>query len=644
MSRTGVSVRVLVDGLQLDDGCLPWNAPPYPGRMPEGLSADEGLSITWGRNDTIDQPQAATCSLHVVDSTDTAYYQSFRIGSDVQVLADATVSGGGSLPAFTDPDFESELRAVTTNATATRDNRHVETGAVAAVFSPVNAAGVYSIQLPPGPLQPTNQNPTAWDYLPHLSGGQTWTLGVRVWAPPQVTVVASALVYTGPWQSAVAVGQEIGRTTGTTGGGWVTLQADVAPGVAAGWLGVQLSASGGQAWAQTADSTLWADLPDTLQWRDLSDVWVDRVTVLAPEGGTVMTAQVFAGRITDMEASYDGDQPALDITATDFLGDLGNRMVGAEPWLMEPLADRLVRVLELAKLPGEDAIRADVATTLGPVPMSWDDVDHRAASGLLVDMANSVDGVLWSARHAVTGNFVKLEDPAQRPAIYQLQLVGGFIIIQQVDTSTLPPEERPLAVSACDVLRDPVRWLVDVSDIATRVTVRWQDQTTTPPTERTTQVIDRQRESEFGTRGVSLQTLLTTSTAAQAVADRIRARSGGDWRLAGLVVADADFQVPDAVAVNILLTLLDSLARCGMAIEITEMPAWAPLGSSALAYVEGGTYSYTAGGWELALNVSRASGLGQNAQWDQLPPTWTWDQVDPSITWAQLRGVAAPPP
>jgi hypothetical protein len=243
----------------------------------------------------------------------------------------------------------------------------------------------------------------------------------------------------------------------------------------------------------------------------------------------------------------------------------------------------------------------------------------------------------------VAGDLVRLEDPALRPALYQLALVGGVIIIQPVDTSAMPPEQRPLELSACDVLRDPVRWLSDVSDIATRATVSWNDQGTSPPTGRTLVVIDKPLEQTYGTRNVSLQTLLTTQAAATAVAERIKARSTGDWRLSGLVVADADFQVPDDIAINVLLTLLDGTTRGGMAVEVTEMPAWSPLGDRALAYVEGGQYSYTAGGWELQLTVSRASGLGTNAQWDQLPPAWTWDQWEPGISWNELRGVAAPP-
>lgn len=645
MSRTGVGVRVLIDGAQLDDGCLPWTQPSYPDRLPQFLEAQDGLAITWGRADTVGQPSPSTCTFRVLDDNQNQYYRSFAIGSDVQILADADITGGAVLPAFIDPDFESELRAITRNATADRNNRHVETGAVAAVLKPINAATLYSFILPPGPIQQAGQNPNAWDGIPALGPGQTWDVAVRVWAPVGVSVTARAVIFDGPYADAATVGQVLGSTAGA--GAWVTLQASVAPGVQQGWMGVQVEAQGGQSWAQTPEAQTWATTPDALQWRDFQDVYVDRVEILAPAGGTTRTLLVFGGRITDMEAVYGPGAPELTITATDFLGDLGNRFVGDSPWLLEPLSTRFLRVLQLAQVPGEQPIQADIASTLATAPMSWEDVDHRAASGLLADMANSVDGVLWSATHLVSGPYVRLEDPGQRPPLYVLELDGGVIVIAPVDVDNLPPAQRPLELDSCDVLRDPVQWVIDVSDIASRVQVTWKEQTLDDdgqpaPTDRTHQLIDAGRDAAYGTRSVSLQTLLTTQPAAATVAERILARVSGEWRLSGLVVADADFVTPDQTAVNVLMTLLDGVTRGGMGIVVTGLPGWSPLGDTAPAYVEGGTYSYVAGGWQLALTVSRGTGLGSNAQWDQIPPTWQWDQWSPGITWDQLRGVAAP--
>jgi hypothetical protein len=647
-SRTGVGCRVLIDGQQLDDGCIDWAAPPDD-TLPQALSANEGLKITWGRSTTVEQPATSTCTFVVTDSGDGVYFHSFGIGSSVEVLADALITGGATVPAFTDPDFETELRAITSNAVATRDSRHVETGALAAVLKPLNADTAYGVQLPPGTIQQPGTNPNAWDGIPHLGAGQTWEMSVRVWAPQGVTVTARALVYSGPYAAAAVVGQLLGSATGAVGGSWATIgPVAVAPGVTGGWLGVQLTGTGGAAWRDVPDTWTWAaGPPDTLEWRDFSDIYIDRVTILAPPGGTVTTILVFGGRVTDLESLWGAGLPQVAVTAADFLGDLGNRFVGDEPWLAEPLETRMRRVLALASASGELPITAEIATTLAPVQLSWEDVDHRAASGLLTDMADSVDGVLWSATHLVAGPYVKLEDPAQRPPLYQLGMLGGKIVILPIDPDTLPAEQQPLDISACDVLRDPVRFVLDVSDIGTRATITWQEQTLDDdglpaPTERTLATIDANREAAYGTRNISVQTMLTSAAAAQLVADRLLSRATGQWRMDGLLIADADFMVPDATAAGILLTLLDGVRRGGMAVRVTDLPSWSPLGQVAPAYVEGGEYRFVGGGWELALTISRATGLGQNAAWDELPPTWRWDDWAPQLTWDSLRGVAAP--
>lgn len=650
MSRTGVGIRVLVDGLQLDDGCLPWTQPSYPDRMPWGLSADEGLKITWGRSSTMEQPAPSSCTFQVTDDPGNLYFNSFRIGSRVSVIADATISGGATLPAFKDPDFESELRAVTSNATAGRGTRRVETGTQAAWFKPVNADGTAAVQLPPDELQPPEQNPNAWDDLPHLGPGQSWDMQVRLWVPQGVTARVRPVVYTGPYADAAEALAPIGTITGSSA--WATVSGSVSPGVQLGWLGVQVESTGGLTWAQVPAGWQYnTEPPASFEWGDFLAVWVDRVEILAPPDGAAVSQLVFGGRITDLESQADGDSPIINVTATDFLGDLGNRFVGDEPWLKERLDTRFRRVLQLAHAADEPAVTADIAPTVAAVLLTWEDVDHRAASGLLTDMATSVDGVLWSATHLVSGPFVKLEDPGQRPSLYQLGINTGTgkVDILPIDPSTLPPSQRPLDISACDVLRDPVRFVLDVSDIATRATITWADQTLNDegqpaPTERTVAVIDGPAENEYGTRNVSVQTMLTTAAEAQTVAERLLARSSGQWRMEGLQVSDADIVTPDQTAVTLLLSLLDGVTRGGLPLRVTELPTWSPMGSEAVCYLEGGEYSYTGGGWQLALTVSRATGLGTNAQWDELPRTtgWTWDNVTPGITWDDLRGVAAP--
>jgi hypothetical protein len=356
---------------------------------------------------------------------------------------------------------------------------------------------------------------------------------------------------------------------------------------------------------------------------------------------------VFSGRITDLSGAYDDtwDTAAMEVTAADYQADLGNRFIGAEPWPAEPAVDRMVRILTAAAPPDGSPVSIDVASTLAPILMSWEDVDNRAADGMLTDVAQSVDGVLWTAAHPALGEYLRLEDPGARLALYEFTLSGGKIVIAPIDFAGV--EDAPPAISACDVLRDPVTFTQDVSDIATRTEVSWLRQVAGPPVsteEERVRVVDAIAELDLGTRSVSVQTLLTTQADATATAERLIARLGAAWRITGLAVTDADVSVPDAEAARMLLLLLNGITRGGQALVLTDLPAWSPVGAVAPIYLEGGTYTFSSGGWALDLTVSRATGIGQNAAWDELPddPAWIWDAWEPNLTWDDLRGVLAP--
>lgn len=390
-------------------------------------------------------------------------------------------------------------------------------------------------------------------------------------------------------------------------------------------------------------------LPTVPTWADNSAVWIDRVSLLAPDEGVELSLLVFGGRITDIESAYAGGWAKIDITAADFLADLANRYIGSEPWPEETLQNRVLRITDLARNEGEPSIAVQISPSISEKMMTWEDVDHKASAGLLSDVATSVDGILWSATHILAGPYVKLEDPDNRPPLNVLNYNGDYIEVIPIDPETMPEEDRPLDVSACDVSRDPVKFVLDVSDIATRTGITWREQTldeegNVKPTDRTLVVIDPVKERSYGSRNVSVQTLLTTREDAREVADRILARAVGIWRIDGLEISDSAIAVPDAHSAEVLLNILDGVRRGGTPLRVTALPLWSPLGSTALVYVEGGTYTYVNGGWECSLNVSRSVGVGRGVTWDALPndDAWNWDNFDAAMTWEDLRGVAGP--
>jgi hypothetical protein len=215
-------------------------------------------------------------------------------------------------------------------------------------------------------------------------------------------------------------------------------------------------------------------------------------------------------------------------------------------------------------------------------------------------------------------------------------MVGGIVqVVQVVAGGTV--------LTACDVLRDPVTFEQDVSDITTRAAVSWLEQVLDdkgqPATaEHSVTVIDADLETTYGTRRIGVTTQVTTSAAAMDVANRLMARlTVGGWRATGFVVDDV--LVND---VAVLLSFLDGTSRIGLPVRVTDMPDWSPAGAALSTYLEGGTYHYDDGRWVLDLNVSSARGQGQSVTWAELDPTWRWIDVDPALTWAGVYGVAGP--
>ena len=619
---TGATLTLHVDGHRFADGS--------PGDDLADPVALSGLTVTWGRDTTIDQPAPSTCSFTVADSAGgQSFLQLLHTGLPVNVTATGVEYPDPTLSTFLDPGFETDpIAAAATNATVDASTRRVHGGLRALQVDPVDGTRRWTLTLPPAPFVPAGTSPGAWDTIPQTAPGQTWQVGTWIWAPAGVNVTGRPVVFAGPWSTAGKAG---GISTSHVGASaWTLVAAPHQAEIAGAWVGLEVSAyPTGPAWADAAGT--WADAAGT--WQDAPAVDVDDVQVFAPDGGTDRTVLVFAGRITNVDAAWDDTIPGpiVGVTAADFTADLANRDVGDEPWLLEPMADRFTRILGLS---GMDVV-ADIAPSVADIPVSWVDVDHQPTTGLLQAVAASVDGVMWSAVHQTTGAYLKVEDPAGRAALYRLELVGG--IVQVVGTGAGTP------LTACDVLRDPIQFTQDVSDIATRAAVSWLEQITDdqgkPGTaEHTEIVIDAPLEVTYGTRRISATTQLTTAADALDVANRLMARlTVGGWRASGFVVDDVFID-----RVDVLLAMLDGTSRIGLPVRVTDLPPWSPTGPVLPLYLEGGKYAFDDGRWVLDLNVSSARGQGESVTWDETDPTWRWVDVDPALTWSGVYGVAGP--
>ena len=626
---TGTTCTLYVDGARFADG-----APGDPGSAPTALS---GLGVAWGRDTTVDQPAPSTCTFTVKDEPGGAGVRSFlgrfHTGIEVDVTATGIQYPDPDTSTFADPGFETDpVAAAATNATVGATTRRVHGGARALQVLPVDPARRWTVTLPPAPFVPAGANPGAWDDIPQTAPGQTWDTGAWLYVPVGVVLTVSPVLFTGPWANS---GHAAGTGTTLRGTGqWVQASGPFLPDTAGAWVGLGISAwPTGPAWAEFDPGLTWSLLDPAQTWQDVAAVYVDDVAVLSPAAGTPHEVLVFSGRITNLDAAWDEvtGGPLLKVTAADFTADLANRDVGDEPWPVEPMGDRFDRILELAGMP----VTADIDPSVYGIPVSWRDVDKQATTGLLQDLATSVDAVMWAAVHQTTGAYLKVEDPSGRASLYHLEMIDGIVVVVGGIGGTV--------LSACDVLRDPIQFVQDVSDVTTRAAVTWLEQTLDDQgqpgtTEHTVTVIDADLEALYGTRRVSVTTELQASADALDVANRLMARlTESGWRASGFTVDDDRLDQAQQ-----LLTLLDGTSRIGLPVRVTELPAWSPAGAELPVYLEGGRYSYDDGRWVLDLNVSSARGQGQSVTWTELDPTWRWADVDPELTWSGVYGVAGP--
>jgi hypothetical protein len=631
----GIECTVYVDGKRFADGS--------PGDDPLAPTALAGLQIQWGRSTTVDQPEPSTCAFRVLDEQGgRAFLDELRTGLTVDVTATGTIYPDPTVGTFLDPEFlNPDTPAIVTNATGTP---------VAGVYElhPKDAARTMTAVFAPAPFELAGTNPAAWDAIPATSAGQTWSIAARIKTAPGAHAVIRPVLFTGPWKNtAVIVDDPVEVTIDDA---WTDVTATFVPELDGAWVGLQVTVyPTGPRWIDVDPALTWAEVDPARTWLDMDTTRLESVNAFTPAAGVERTVLVFSGRITDMNAAWDEDAGAVvvDVTCQDFTADLDNTRVGDQPWAVEPMSARFNRVLELTGLP----ITAEIDPTLAATLVSYQDVDSQPATALLQDLAQSVDGVLWSATHQVTGPYLHVEDPNQRTPLGHLELVNGVVVI--VYSST--PGDRALRISACDILRDPVEWLQSVADVTTRASVGWleqgvDDKGKPTTTDRTQTMIDPGLEAQYGQRGISVGTLLQSATDAADVATRLLARTSQyGWRASGLHIDDDTIEQRDAIAVIMLLELLDGTIRNGRSLRLTDLPPWSPVGADVGVYLEGGTYTYDSNVdedatiWQLDLTVSNGAGAGTSLRWIDADPTWTWSQVDPNINWLDLYGVGPTP-
>jgi hypothetical protein len=623
----GMGCQVYVEGEHIAD-----TAAEYLQSIPTVLT---GLSLVWGRETTVDQPDVSTCSFTVADiDGDAGFLSVLHVGRVVDVLASADISGGTDpVDVIVDGSFETEplsTRIRYSGGTAVIDTSNPADGNKAIRAAPQNSVRII---VPPAPFSDVS---TAWNTIPKAFVGQQWQITAQVLLGNQSSATLQPVIFASPVASdgtpvgaAVPIAAHSGYATVTAP--WtVTTE---------GWLGAVLTVTG---------LVRWVDLvgPWTAQnwvWQDAGTALLDDMHILAPPQAQSQVL-AFSGRITDLTAQQ-GEQGRVEVsvTASDRLADLGNDYIGDNPWLVQTIANRVKRITALAAT----SVAVNIDSWPGGRSVTWVDIDSQPVSELLSDLATTADAVMWSVFVANRGFYLWMEDIAQRQSMAYLALDTGSGLVK-ITGATRPGVG--IAVSACEIVGSSVQWIQDVADVMSIVDLTWLQQLTDEdgqpdPTETHIVLTDSDAVGQYGQRRLGYETQLVSSTDGNTVATRLMARSRSlGWRVSGMewdTNAPADFADENRATA---LHILDGSKRIGLPIVISDLPDWTPSGeSSAPCYLEGGTYTYESGRWTLAMNLSPAGLSGKSLTWAQCDPSFTWAKTDPAIAWYSMWGVGVAP-
>ncbi len=259
------SCTVWVERHRLADGCTDWETST-------DLTVLTDLSVTWGRPNTLDQPDPATATFRVMEEGGGSTFTSvLKIGAWVDVKAEATIFVDPTESIFTyDPGFEGAPALVTPPGGVVQVNSHAivtgneaHTGNRSVVVYP--AAGVKSptpvrALFPPAPFGAID----AWDGIPQTAVGQTWRFGASVktinalgWGGTQVTV--RPVYWTRPTAGAYGI---IGPAmVSSPNGAWKVLEGNCypPPGV---WMGIciEITPLNRPKWSEVPVGTTWDSL------------------------------------------------------------------------------------------------------------------------------------------------------------------------------------------------------------------------------------------------------------------------------------------------------------------------------------------------------------------------------------------------
>lgn len=571
----------------------------------------DGLSVKWGRSTRLDQPDPTTLTASIALPDDERARDALeKIAPGRRISVTAT---SPDVPA--DADISIPLPERAWDATA-----------------PLSGSTLFIDKNPTRVLAPQrsfvagNDNPAAWNTLPTVVAGQSFTTRLHMSIPPWMSVTITPAYWKSPARDDYQLNTQTHEIKSAT-----TFQAtDVvfawrAPASAVGtYVGLRIDVTGHG--ARFKDLTgAFNDTPQ--DWESFKRLSLGSLSITSTSVGA-RTATVFDGRITSAITTWDEHlaRPVLRITGADILTTLANKVIGAEPWPTETLSTRLTRII--------DATDVDLSVVADPVPgamlLRARDVDAVGLLDLIRESATSTGAILWPSAARGVGQFLYLEDQRNRKSLYTLRIPKTGNAWTDVNTRTNQLPAKALLRAGVNICRD-------TTDLATEVIVRWESAILNEKQElewatHEERATDPERVATYGARTLSISTQLTTQAEATALAVHyLAATAPGGWTIPAITLNDALDVVPSGV----LMSTLDASTRIGFPLVITGCAQWIPGSPNIPVYLDGGTITREQGHWIHDLTLTRATTASHSTTWGEIPAYALWSQF-PNITWADL--------
>lgn len=379
--------------------------------------------------------------------------------------------------------------------------------------------------------------------------------------------------------------------------------------------------------ASTCAISIWTDsAADFLTLRAGSSLFVYK------DDGSGGDQIAFTGTLSDVALEHRTNETGRARVKLKGIGNiarLGQYQTGAISWDQEGVNGRAARIIGTLGLTPD--INLDTTAMIAKTITSASDNDTALSS--LEEIIQSIGAIAYDTADGsiVVQGLAQRAIPQPNKSWESYRPLSAFVMWSGIgltsewsgQTYSSATSPAPVTLPASGVAWEPTFTQTNGS------IVNYVDATYgSPSTHISSVVTDTGSISDFGRRGVTITTQLTSNVDATTRAQLVvNAASQPYWNLADVTVAVEQLSSVDAAAVQAI--------RPGDRVIIPSLPQPAPY-TSYLGNVEGYTESFTPNKHRITFSVSNPRWSGSTAPWSSIAGTKTWAAVNAARHWYDI--------